>query len=137
MEREVWNWIEVGASDRNKDEKLAAKFSNYGKTTVDLFAPGVSIRSTIPNNQYADFNGTSMASPQVAGVLALLLSRFPLYDTKEVLEAVLKSTTRYPNHVVSIPCKGSDCNGAKISFSELSKTGGVINANQALEALAK
>jgi subtilisin family serine protease len=72
MEREVWNWIEVGASDRNRDEKLAAKFSNYGKTTVDLFAPGVSIRSTIPNNQYADFNGTSMASPQVSGVLAII-----------------------------------------------------------------
>jgi cell wall-associated protease len=137
MEREVWNWIEVGASDRNKDEKLAAKFSNYGKTTVDLFAPGVSIRSTIPNNQYADFNGTSMASPQVSGVLTLLLSRFPLYDTKEILDAVLKSTTRYPNHVVSIPCKGSDCSGAKISFSELSKTGGVINTNAALELLAQ
>jgi cell wall-associated protease len=137
MEREVWNWIEVGASDRNKDEKLAAKFSNYGKTTVDLFAPGVSIRSTIPNNQYADFNGTSMASPQVSGILALLLSRFPLYDTQEVLNAVLKSTTRYPNHVVTIPCKGSDCSGAKISFSELSKTGGVINTNAALELLVQ
>ena len=136
LEREVWNWIEVGASDRTRNLSLAAKFSNYGKSTVDLFAPGVSIRSTIPGNLYADFNGTSMATPQVAGVLALLISRFPLYPAQEIIESVLKTTTQYPDHMVNIPCKGSDCSGAKISFSELSKTGGVINANQALEALA-
>jgi subtilisin family serine protease len=134
LEREVTNWIEVGASSKLKGPKMAAYFSNYGKSTVDVFAPGVSILSSIPGNGYAEFNGTSMATPQVAGVLALLMSRFPLYATSEIVEAVLENTTQYSDQLVNIPCKDIPCTG-QISFSELSRTGGIVNTNKALEAL--
>ena len=96
------NWIEVGASAQQKDKTLPAYFSNYGKSTIDVFAPGVGIVSTVPGNQYASLNGTSMATPQVAGIMALLFSRFPLYADQEILDAVLNNTTRYPGLIVNI-----------------------------------
>jgi cell wall-associated protease len=134
IETEASNWIEVGASSKLKITKLAANFSNYGKSSVDLFAPGVGIYSTTPGNLYQTLNGTSMATPEVAGIVALLISRFPLYETSEIRNAVLKNTTQYPNLVVNIP--GS--NGmSQISFSELSRSGGIVNTNLALEALVK
>ncbi len=134
IETEASNWIEVGASSKLRGPKLAANFSNYGKSTVDIFAPGVGIYSTTPGNLYQTLNGTSMATPEVAGVVALLMSRFPLYATSEIRSAILNHTTQYSDLIVNIP--GS--NGmSQISFSELSVTGGIVNTNLALEALAK
>lgn len=63
------NLIAVGASTSSD---TMASFSNYGNNTVDLFAPGSGILSTIPGNQYESWNGTSMAAPYVTGVAALL-----------------------------------------------------------------
>jgi len=65
-------WIEVGASAWTNDKELTGNFSNYGKQTVDLFSPGVSINSSVPDGKYKRFNGTSMAAPAVAGVAALV-----------------------------------------------------------------
>ncbi len=82
------NWITVGASgDLSIDQvspegvkynSLMAGFSNYGKNEVDVFAPGMKIYSTIPGgNTYGNAQGTSMASPVVAGIAALILEYYP------------------------------------------------------------
>ena len=85
--------IAVAATD-NQD--IIANFSQYGATTVDLAAPGVDILSTIPGNSYAAFQGTSMASPHVAGVAALAWSVFPASTVDEMKAAVLGGVDPIP-----------------------------------------
>ena len=78
------NWIEVGASSWRGGDSLAASFSNYGRARVDLFAPGVDILSTIPHDKYDRYSGTSMATPVVVGVAALVMSYYPSLSAAEV-----------------------------------------------------
>jgi cell wall-associated protease len=126
--REAQNWLEIGASDKNNDaQQLPANFSNFGKTAVDVFAPGVGIVSSIPGNQYAKFNGTSMASPEVAGVAALLLNKFPQATVAEIKDAILSTTNQYGDLVTKEP--GS---GTPVKFANLSVTGGTVNAYKAM-----
>src|SRR5918998_2471434 len=68
------NVVAVAASD---DTDRLASFSNFGATSVDLAAPGVNILSTLPGNSYGRYNGTSMATPHVASVAALVESQQP------------------------------------------------------------
>ena len=81
------NIIAVAASGRS--DRLAS-FSNYGRVSVDIAAPGVSIRSTIPNNRYTSWDGTSMASPQVAGLAALIKAYDSSLDWEEIKDIILK-----------------------------------------------
>ncbi|MEM6642642.1 MAG: S8 family serine peptidase [Bacteroidota bacterium] len=120
-------WIEVGASSAEYSEELPANFSNYGKQNVDLFAPGVQILSSVPGNSFEPNSGTSMASPVVAGVSALLLSYFPDLSALEVKEILMKSVTEVDLEVTQ---PGSD---KKVKFSSLSKTGGIVNAYEAVK----
>jgi len=79
------NWITVGASGDPKFGGLVASFSNYGKKEVDVFAPGVQIYSTIPGGTtYGNAQGTSMASPVVAGGAAVFLSYYPVFTPEPV-----------------------------------------------------
>lgn len=125
------NYISVGASSWQSDSTLSASFSNYGKKNVDLFAPGVDIYSTFPDNEYEMNSGTSMASPVVAGVAALIMSYYPELSTTEVKEIMLQTVTKV-DQVVYKP--GTD---EPIPFSELSSTGGIINAYEALKLAEK
>ena len=81
--------ISVAATDRN--DKLAS-FSNYGRNTVDIAAPGVSIYSTLPGGRYGSYSGTSMAAPHVTGAIALVWDAHPTWTYQQVLEAVLNTT---------------------------------------------
>jgi len=80
------NVISVAAT--NSNDRIAS-FSNWGATSVDLAAPGVGILSTTPGNTYATFNGTSMATPHVSGVAALLKSADPSLTTNEIKQRLL------------------------------------------------
>lgn len=123
------NWIEVGASGWKLDESLPADFSNYGKKNVDVFAPGVQINSTIPQSKYKALDGTSMASPVVAGLAAMLRSYFPKLSALQVKDIILKSVTKV-DLKVKVP---ADKNPAKEPFTELCSTGGVVNAYEAVK----
>lgn len=125
-------WIEVGASTAIDDENLKASFSNYGKTTVDVFAPGQDIYSTVPGNAYKDESGTSMASPVVAGLAALIRSYYPKLSAVQVKDCILKSVVKV-NHNVKI-VDGQDTK--EVPFSDLCITGGVVNAYNALKLAA-
>jgi cell wall-associated protease len=126
--KEASNWIEVGASSSGADSTLAADFSNYGKKSVDVFAPGVEIYSTTPGNTYKDQDGTSMASPAAAGVIALLRSYFPDLTAKQIRDIIHQSSRKYDNLPVYKP-------GSKdaVSFTSLSISGGLVNAYEAVK----
>jgi subtilisin family serine protease len=126
------NYIVVGASDSKDDETLKASFSNYGKTTVDVFAPGVQIRSTVPDGKYLEEDGTSMAAPVVTGLAALIRSYYPKLTASQVKEIILKSVVKI-NHNVNV-LKGADT--VSVPFSELCVAGGVVNAYNALKLAA-
>lgn len=125
---EAKNWLEVGASSWGADSDFVGSFSNYGKKSVDLFAPGVEIYSTVPDNKYKDLNGTSMASPVTAGVVAVIMSYFPEFTVLEVKEIIRQSTRKFDNLKINTP-------GGKgeIEFTQMSSTGGLINLYEAIK----
>jgi len=124
------NVITVGAMTRHFDENLVASFSNYGVKNVDIFAPGLEIYSTFPKNEYESIQGTSMASPEVAGVAVLIRSYYPDLSAKQVKQIIIDSGIEYKG-VVKVPAeRGSK--GTKVEFSTLSSSGKIINAYNAL-----
>lgn len=122
------NWVTVGASGDPKAGGLIASFSNYGKKDVDVFAPGVKIYSTVPGgNTYQNLQGTSMASPVVAGLAAFILEYYPKL-TPEQVKYVIEKSTQKPSGKVIDPGTGEE-----VKMSELSVSGGVINAYEAIK----
>jgi len=86
--------IAVAATDRND---YLAGFSNYGATSVDLGAPGVSILSTVPGGGYGTKSGTSMATPHVAGATAFLMARAPGASLAEIKQILLDTGDPLPD----------------------------------------
>ena len=127
------NVITIGAMSEYYNENLAASFSNYGKINVDVFAPGVQIYSTTPENKYQKFSGTSMAAPSTAGVAALVRSYYPKLTASQVKHILMNSGTLITLDVIK-PGSQSRENptGEKVPFTDLSVSGRVVNAYNAL-----
>ncbi|MGE8242481.1 MAG: S8 family peptidase [Sphingobacterium sp.] len=122
-------WITVGASGLHPDNELLADFSNYGKKTVDVFAPGVRINSTIPDSKYKEEQGTSMAAPVVAGLAAMIRSYYPNLSAAETKQIILESVVK-PEQTVQV--KISEEATKTVKFSDISVTGGIVNAYNAI-----
>lgn len=124
----VENLIKVGASSQHLDTLVYASFSNYGKETVDLFAPGTDMRTTTTfESKYQDHvEGTSLSSALTSGVAALLYSHYPNLTSIQVKQILMESGSDF-NTILKIPGKES------ISFKNLSKSGKILNAYNALK----
>ncbi|RZS93870.1 S8 family serine peptidase [Aquimarina brevivitae] len=123
------SFIMVGASTSYPNERFLFSSSNYGKNNVDIFAPGVGIKTTIPFHKYRLANATSVATPIVAGVAALLKSYYPEFTAAEIKDILLQSGTTYQ---VEVEIEQEDGTTKTVPFSELSKSGKVVNAYNAL-----
>jgi len=127
-------WISVGASTIDDNKNLPATFSNYGKTFVDLFAPGHKIYSTSPGSKYDVESGTSFASPVVAGIAALLMSYYPQLTAAQVKQIIVKSGVNYSDKTVYSPFEEEEGGKKeKIKFGTLSISGSVANAYNAVK----
>ncbi len=107
------NIIAVASIDRFGNQ---SSFSNFGATSVDLGAPGSSIYSTVRNSAYATFNGTSMATPHVAGVVGLVTALNPTWTYLQIRSRVLSTVV------------------ASSAMAGITTTGGVLNAANAVGA---
>lgn len=123
----VNNVIKVGAINYNYGEGVVADFSNYGATNVDVFAPGVKIYATIPNGKYKFEQGTSMASPNVAGVAALIRSYYPNLKANQVKQIIMQSGV-----TLAFDVKVGE-EALKIPFSQTCISGKIVNAYNALK----
>jgi cell wall-associated protease len=121
-------FLTVGASAGGPDSLVVGRFSNYGEKEVDLFAPGVKLYSTIPGNQYETYSGTSMATPVVAGVAALLLEYYPKLTARQLKFVIVHSAMKIPGSRVRLAATGKT-----VDFDSLSAGGGIVNAYNALK----
>ena len=129
------NMITIGALNYEYGTNVVADFSNYGKLNVDVFAPGVKIYASTPNNEYQFLQGTSMAAPNLAGVAALIRSYYPTLSAKQVKRILMDSGTAITTKVTV----GGDAKDSR-QFSDLSKSGKIVNAYNAMvmaEKMAK
>ena len=121
------NVITVGALDPEYGSDMVASYSNYGAINVDVFAPGTDIYSTIPNNKYEFMPGTSMASPAVAGVAALIRSQYPSLSASQVKKVILESGLSTKAAVIL----GGDASKNN-TLDKISTSGKIVNAYNAL-----
>jgi subtilisin family serine protease len=128
----VENWITVGATTMTADLNFVADFSNYGKNSVDLFAPGVNIKSLVPESNYDVLSGTSFSAPVVSGIAALIWSYYPELTATDIKNIILSSTNTYSDLIVNRPNQSSG-KSKKTKFGKLSKTSGVVSLFNALQ----
>lgn len=104
----------VAVAATNANDTLAT-FSQFGAKSIDLAAPGVAVLSTEPGGGYSFRSGTSMATPHVSGVAAMVLAKIPDASVQELRQALLQSVD------------------TKSSLSGKVATGGRLNARAALQ----
>lgn len=126
------NYLTIGAIEPEHSSGMVASYSNYGKINVDIFAPGSDIYSTVTNNNYEFYDGTSMASPAVAGVAALIRSQYPSLTASQVKHIIMDSGLTLTNKVEV----GENPNDLR-PFNELSKSGKIVNLYNALIMASK
>jgi len=126
------NFINVGAMTSEYGSNMIASFSNYGQGSVDVFAPGAGIYATVPNNEYEYLSGTSMASPNVAGVAAVIRSLFPKLTAAQVKKVILDSGLSPSADVIL----SGDSSKVK-PFAEISETGNMVNLYNAIILASK
>lgn len=127
------NVINVGASGPRRDTTLAADFSNYGKKNVDLFAPGYKVTSVTTDAETDTEDGTSFSAPIVTGIATLILEYYPNLSAKQIKMAILQSAKPLTGFMVNKPGDKDQ----KVDFATLSKTGGIVNAYEALVIASK
>lgn len=125
------NVLTIGALDNAYGENMIADFSNYGQKNVDIFSPGVKIYATVPDNKFKYEQGTSMASPNAAGVAALIRSYYPSLKAAQVKEIIMQSGT--PINFDVVVGKTAE----KMPFSKTCVSGKIINAYNALKLADK
>jgi subtilisin family serine protease len=105
---DIPNVLAVMATDRANNR---AGFSNFGAQSVDVGAPGVEILSTVRNNQYRQFNGTSMATPHVSGVAALLKQQDATRDAAQLKQLIMANVDQLP------ALQGTSVTGGRINLA--------------------
>ena len=125
-------FISVGSLEPKYGSGMISGFSNYGKVNVDVFAPGSQIYSTVPENEYKNNSGTSMAAPAVAGVAALIRSYYPKLTAAQVKQILMDSGLAVKTKVIV----GGDTDNIK-PFADLTRSGKMVNAYNALIMASK
>ncbi len=121
------NFLVVGALNPSFGERMVANFSNFGNIDVDVFAPGVQIYATTPNAKYEYLQGTSMASPNAAGVAAMIRSYYPSLTAAQVKQ-IMKDSGVAVHQEVIVSGKKDD----KRNFQNISTSGKFVNLYNAL-----
>jgi subtilisin family serine protease len=120
------NFLSIGALGKEYGASIVAEFSNFGTKNVDIYAPGEEIYATVPNNKYKYQQGTSMASPNAAGVAAMIRSYYPNLTAAQVKKILLDSGLHLTLEVLLGEEK------EKRAFSSASKSGKIVNAYNAI-----
>lgn len=121
------NFLVVGALNPSFGEKMVANFSNFGNVDVDVFAPGVKIYATVPHGKYEYLQGTSMASPNAAGVAAMIRSYYPNLKAAQVKKIMMDSGVAVNKEVIVSGDKDD-----KRNFQDISTSGKFVNLYNAL-----
>ncbi|MEX2597347.1 MAG: S8 family serine peptidase [Salibacteraceae bacterium] len=123
-------YLTIGALSPQKNKKMIASFSNYGEASVDLFAPGQDIYSTLPDNEYGFRSGTSMAAPAATGVAALVWAYNPDLSAAELKAVLIENGIDIGRKRIILP----GTKKSKARFRTICRTGKVISAYDAINA---
>lgn len=122
------NWMNIGATMAKDSKNMIAYFSNYGKKSVDVFAPGTELKTTALNNEYTITSGTSIAAPVVSGIAAVLKSYYPQLTAAQIREIIIKSAYKPNTKRVHLVSRGR----FRIPLNRISISGGIANLYNAV-----